>query len=97
MWEYVAPAEAMGHALRLGRGSWISFDSRLSTTLPTRSATGRTMGKNVLWSNFVGGNVMWSQFVVGASANAAQYFLLYAGRKGASFSDMFTWTEINLQ
>lgn len=90
VWPYVVPVAAMGYALVLGRDSGMRFYSRLSTTLPTRSTSGRIMETLSLSSGFA---ARASVYVGGPSPPGASYFLRYVGRKGVSLPDKTHFDE----
>ena len=60
VWACVVPDAAIGHAVLLGRDSWMRVNSRTFTTLPRPGPDGRVMGELTLSPRFTAGACVYA-------------------------------------
>ncbi|CAB1114482.1 unnamed protein product [Ectocarpus sp. CCAP 1310/34] len=93
VWACVVPDAAMGHAVLLGRDSWMRFNSRTFTTLPQPGPDGRDMGELTLSPRFTAGACGYATH---DDAPASLFHLKYAGSSGISLGPEPALVEVDL-
>ncbi|CAB1117464.1 unnamed protein product [Ectocarpus sp. CCAP 1310/34] len=87
------PADAIGHAVLLGRDSWMRFNPRVFTSLPHPGPDGRVMGELTLSLRFTAGACVYATH---DDAPTSLFHLTHAGSSGISLGPESAFVEVDL-